>query len=268
MIGDNYLIKIKIQDKTLLKTIVQLTCGILAKLKMNTLKYGGAPGKAHWPSEHYCLQVIVHTLAVHQAKACWPCGHCNIQVGHCPQSVLSLGLLSAVSMSSSLLLSSDNSSLASSKAGVGAWAHTFKANARLEVTAGDPTDMGLSEQELCPDPLAPRPIPGSAKLLTGNPGTRLSNVFSPTIMGDIGAGNPRRATSKGGIVGDISLKCGSVLGPAAPVVVSGEELGWKSNGWLDWDPNASGSNMELASNSSSNAEFRSASCLGLLYSLG
>ena len=66
--------------------------------------------------------------------------------------------------------------------------------------------------------------------LTGDPGARLSNAFSPAVMGDIGAGNPRRAMSKGGIVGEVSLKCSSVLGPAAPVVVSGEALDWESNG--------------------------------------
>ena len=89
------------------------------------------------------------------------------------QSVSSLGLLSVASMSFSslLLLSSDEESVLalSSKAGVGAWAHTFKANSRLEVTAGDPNDIGLSEQELCPKSLAPRPIPGGAELLTGDP---------------------------------------------------------------------------------------------------
>ena len=58
-------------------------------------------------------------------------------------------------MSSSLLLSSDDSVPVSSKAGVGAWTCTFKANARLEVTVGDPIDIGLSEQELRPDTLAP-----------------------------------------------------------------------------------------------------------------
>ena len=135
--------------------------------------------------------------------------------------------------------------------------------------AGDPNDIGLTEQELHPETLAPRPIPGGTELLTGDPGARLSNAFSPTITGDIGAGNPRRATSKGGIVGEVSLKCGSVLGPAAPVVVSGEVLGWESNGWLDWEPNFnSGSNTDLAYNSSSNTKFRSASCLGVLYGLG
>ena len=133
------------------------------------------------------------------------------------QSVPSLGLFSVASMSSSslLLLSSDESVLASSsKAGVSTWARTFKANARLEVTAGDPNDIGLSEQELCPETLALQPIPGGTELLTGDPGARLSNAFSPAMTDDIGAGNPRRARSKGGIVGEVSLKCGGVLGPA------------------------------------------------------
>ena len=89
------------------------------------------------------------------------------------------------------------------------------------------------------------------------------------MTGDIGAGNPRRAKSNGGIVGEVLLKCGGVLGPAAPVVVSGEALDWEPNGWLDWDPNPnSGSNTDLVSNSSSNVQSRSASCLGVLYGLG
>ena len=70
-------------------------------------------------------------------------------------------------------------------------------------------------------------------------------------------------------MGEVSLKCGGVLGPATPVVVSGEALDWESNGWLDWEPNPnSGSNTDLASNSSSNAKFQSTSCLGVLYGLG
>ena len=135
--------------------------------------------------------------------------------------------------SSSLLSSSDDSFSVSNRAGMGAWVRTFKASARLEVTSGDPIDMGLSEQELSPDPLAPQLICGGAKLLTGDPGARLSNTFSPTVMGDIGAGNPRRARSKGGMVGDASLKCSGVLGPATPMVVSSEELGWEPDGWID-----------------------------------
>ena len=39
IVGDNYLTKIGIQDKTALRTIVRLTCGILAKFGMNILKY-------------------------------------------------------------------------------------------------------------------------------------------------------------------------------------------------------------------------------------
>ena len=38
---------------------------------------------------------------------------------------------------------------------------------------------------------------------------------------------------KGGMVADASQKCSGVLGPATPVVVSGDELGWESDGWLD-----------------------------------
>ena len=68
IVGDNYLTKICIQDKTALRTIVRLTCGILVKFGMNMLKYGGAPSKAHWPSEHYCLQVGGHTPEVHQIR--------------------------------------------------------------------------------------------------------------------------------------------------------------------------------------------------------
>ena len=80
-----------------------------------------------------------------------------LQVG--AQSVPSLGMLSVVSMSSSslLLLSSDEESVLAllSRADVGTWALTFKANARLEVMAEDPNDIGLSEQELKPETLAP-----------------------------------------------------------------------------------------------------------------
>ena len=97
----------------------------------------------------------------------------------------------------------------------------------------------------------------------------MSNAFSLAVTGDIGADNPRRAKSNGGIVGEVSLKCGGVLGPAAPVVVSGEALDWEPNGWLDWDPNPnSGLNTDLVSNSSSNVQSQSASCLGILYGLG
>ena len=88
---------------------------------------------------------------------------------------------------------------------MGTRACTFKASARLEVMTGDPIDMGLSEQELSPEPFTPQPIPGGAKLLTGDPSARLSNAFLPTVMGDIGADNPMRAKSKGGMVGDASL---------------------------------------------------------------
>ena len=143
------------------------------------------------------------------------------------------------SISSSSLLSFDDSLLAPNKAGVAGRVRTFKASARLEEMAGDPSDMGLSEQELRPDPFTPRLIPGGTELLTGDPSARFSNMFSPSVMGDIGAGNPMRAKSKGGMVADASQKCGGVLGPAAPVVVSGDELGWEPDG-LGWDPDARG----------------------------
>ena len=110
--------------------------------------------------------------------------------------MVSLGLLFTASMSSSLLLSSEESILASSKAGVGVRAHTFKANAGLKVGTGDPSNIGLSEQELHPETLAPRLIPGGAEPLTGDPGAKLSNAFSPAVTGNIGAGNPRRAKSR------------------------------------------------------------------------
>ena len=76
-----------------------------------------------------------------------------------------------------------------------------------------------------------------------------------------------RAKSKGGMVADALQKCGGVLGPATPVVVSGDELGWEPNSWLDWDPTR-GSNTEFAPNSSPNERSLPASSLGALYGLG
>ena len=119
---------------------------------MNTLKvwlekYGSAPEEARWPSEHYLIQVEVLPWRCAHIKACWLCGCHGLQVSL--QSVPSLGLLSMASMSSSsLLLSSDEESVlaSSSKAGIDAQAYTFKANVKLEVMAGDPNDIGLSEQ--------------------------------------------------------------------------------------------------------------------------
>ena len=85
--------------------------------------------------------------------------------------------------------------------------------------------LDCQNRKLRPETLAPRPILGGATPLTDDPGAKLSNAFLPAMTGDIGAGNPRRAKSKGGIVGEVSLKCSSVLGPATPIVVSGEALG-------------------------------------------
>ena len=102
------------------------------------------------------FQVKVSPQQCTNIKTHWLCGRHGLQVSL--QSAPSLGLLSAASMSSSsLLLSSDEESVLASlsKAGVGTRACTFKANARLEVMAGDPNDIGLSEQELRPETLTP-----------------------------------------------------------------------------------------------------------------
>ena len=99
------------------------------------------------------FQVDGHTPAVHHAKACWLSGH---------------------SWSSSRLLSSVCSVPGAVICGIhvfvtalfrriftgieqswhGHMGHTFKAKARLGMMAGEPIDMGLSEQELHPDPLS------------------------------------------------------------------------------------------------------------------
>ena len=124
IIGHNYQTKIGIQDKTALRTIVQLTCGILAKFEMNTLRYSSAPSKVRWPSEHYCLQVGGHTPAVCQIRHAGCVDTVVFKWVVVLQSVLSLGLLSVASMSPSSLLSSsssnDDSFPVSSRAGVGA----------------------------------------------------------------------------------------------------------------------------------------------------
>ena len=57
--------------------------------------------------------------------------------------------------------------------------------------AGDPSDMGLPEQELRPDPPWPRPSPGGAASLTRDPGARFRRAFSPSVMDDIGASMPK-----------------------------------------------------------------------------
>ena len=133
--------------------------------------------------------------------------------------------ISSSSLPSSPSLSSDDDD-SSNRAGVAARVCTFKAIMRLEDTAGDPSDMGLSEQKLRPNPLIPRPIPGGAACLTGDPGTILRRAFSPSVTGDIRAGASKRAKSKGRMEVGASQKCGGVLGPAASVVMSGIELGW------------------------------------------
>ena len=124
--------------------------------------------------------------------------------------------------------------------------------------------MGLSEQELCPDPLVPWPILAAAILFTGDPGARFRRAFSPSVMGDIAAGIPVRARSKGRTEMGASQKCGSVFGPATSVVVSSAMLDWEFGGWLDWDPDAKGSNTDFASSSSSKVTAFLSSSLGVL----
>ena len=146
----------KIQDKTALIAIVRLHALYWLSLKSEHIRNTAV---------HQTRQVKGRTLAVRQARRPGCVDIHGLQVGCHFQSVSSLGLFSVASMSSSTLLSSDESSFVSSKAGIGTRACTFKAKARLGMAAGDPIDMGLSEQELCPDPLNPRPILGGTERL-------------------------------------------------------------------------------------------------------
>ena len=67
----------------------------------------------------------------------------------------------------------------------------------LEEMAGEPRDMGLSEQELCPDPLVPGPILADGIFFIGDPDARFMRAFSPSVTGDIAASIPMRARLKG-----------------------------------------------------------------------
>ena len=123
------------------------------------------------------------------------------------------------SISTSLL--DELSSLSLICAGIGAWA--FKALVRvapLPIPAGKPTDMGLSVQEVCPNPLPETLPPGMQKnptLFLGEPSMRPITKLSHSVTGDsmvpLG-GILRRDKSKGTMdMGLSSEKCGSVLGP-------------------------------------------------------
>ena len=94
----------------------------------------------------------------------------------------------------------------------------------LEQTAGEPRDMGLSEQELCPDPLTPLLIPAAAVFFIRDPGARLRRAFSPSVTGDIWASILMRDRLKAGTETGALLKCGGVFSPATSVAASGTML--------------------------------------------
>ena len=122
---------------------------------------GGVPSKARWPGKH--------------------------GVAH-PQSSVSSALSSVASISSSSsLLSLDGSSLPPNIDGIAGQVCTFNASVRLDVKAGDPNDMGLPEHELRSDLPWPRPSPGGAVCMTGDPGLRFRSAFSWSVTGNIWA---------------------------------------------------------------------------------
>ena len=118
---------------------------------------------------------------------------------HSPAS-LALSVMASIfsSLSDGLSSSSSNeSSFLSNRAGMASRAHILRVLPMLEGMAGEPRDMGLSEQEFCPNPLAPRPVLGGAMSFTGDPGARFRRAFSLSIMGDIWGGIQIRDKSKG-----------------------------------------------------------------------
>ena len=88
----------------------------------------------------------------------------------------------------------------------------------LEEMAREPKDMGLSEQELCPNPLVPWWIPAATIFFIGDPGERFRRAFSPSIMGDISASIPMRDKSKDGMEMGALQKYGGVFGPVAGLI--------------------------------------------------
>ena len=121
---------------------------------------GGAPNKVCWPGER--------DIVYHQSLGC------------------SASLSSTVSISSSsLMLLLTGSTRPPNIDGVSRWARTFSASMRLHTTAGDPSDIGLPEHELCPDLPWLQLRPGGAVCVTGDPGVRFRSSFSWSVMGDI-----------------------------------------------------------------------------------
>ena len=93
---------------------------------------------------------------------------------------------------------------------------TLRASVRLDITAGDPSDMGLPEHELRPDKPNPRPNPGGAGRIRGDPGVRFRSAFSRSVTRDIWGLTPSLAMSNYGMHAGASLWCGGVRGPSAP----------------------------------------------------
>ena len=89
--------------------------------------------------------------------------------------------------------------------GVPGQLHTLRASARLDMTAGDPSDIGLPEHELRPDKPNPRPNPGGAGCIRGDPGVRFRSAFSRSVTGDIWELTPSLAMSNCGMHAGASL---------------------------------------------------------------
>ena len=111
----------------------------------------------------------------------------------------------SISSSSSSTVLLGNPSRTPNVEGVTSWVRNFRASPRLDLGAGDPNDMGLSEHELHPDPPCPRSSPGGAAHLTGDPGAMFRSAFSWSVIGDILGNTPTLAMSNGGMVVGASL---------------------------------------------------------------
>ena len=135
-------------------------------------------------------------------KARWP-GERRIgfQSVACSASSFSVASIS----SSSSMASLGNSSRPPNVKGVPGRVHTFIASARLDPTAGEPNDMGLSEHELCPDHFYLGPVLEGVVCVTGDPGARFRSAFSWSMTGDILGNTPTLAISNGGMQIGVSL---------------------------------------------------------------